>query len=93
MSDVSKQLNDTGIERFRGIGNKMSRPPLMQLIVMILFALFTWGFVYNMLKQNGFTELTAQIAGITLGLLAVILLEGITRLRINRLKEQSQTEV
>ena len=71
----------------------MSRPPLMLLVVIVFFALFTWGFVYNMLKQNGFTEPTAQVAGITLALLAVILLEGITRLRMKRLKNQNRTDV
>lgn len=65
----------------------------MLLVVIVLFALFTWGFVYNMLKQNGFTEPTAQIAGVTLALLAVIFLEGITRLRIKRFKNQDRTEV
>jgi glucose uptake protein GlcU len=70
----------------------MVKPPMMVLIVIVLFALFTWGFVYNMLKQNGFTEPTAQITGVTLALLAIILLEIITRFRIKRLKNQDETQ-
>ncbi|MCL4437098.1 MAG: hypothetical protein M1503_06720 [Thaumarchaeota archaeon] len=70
----------------------MSRPPLIVLVVIVLFALFTWGFVYNVLKQNGFAEPTAQLAGVTLALLAVILLEVITRFRVKRFS-QGITEV
>ncbi len=64
------------------------RPPRSMataIIVMVFFALFTWGFSYNLLKRIGFAEPTAQLSGLTFGLMAVITIELFTRLRLKRL--------
>lgn len=64
------------------------RPPRSMataIIVMVFFALFTWGFSYNLLKRIGFTEPTAQLSGLTFGLMVVITIELFTRLRLKRL--------
>tara|TARA_B100001971_G_scaffold166134_1_gene156937 strand:- start:749 stop:961 length:213 start_codon:yes stop_codon:yes gene_type:complete len=55
------------------------------LILLISFALFAWGFSYNILKRVGLDEITAQILGILLGILLVVMLEGVTRMRLRRL--------
>jgi len=55
------------------------------LILLISFALFAWGFSYNILKRMGFEEITAQILGILSGFLLVVMLEGVTRMRLRRL--------
>ncbi len=55
------------------------------LILLISFALFAWGFSYNILKRVGLEEMTAQILGILSGFLLVVMLEGVTRIRLRRL--------
>jgi hypothetical protein len=55
------------------------------LILLISFALFAWGFSYNISKRMGFEEITAQILGILSGFLLVVMLEGVTRMRLRRL--------
>lgn len=71
-----------------GMSGRKATRSLAGLIVMGFFAIFTWGFSYNLLKRNGFTEPTAQIMGITLGLIAIIAVEGVTRLRLRRIQNQ-----
>ncbi|MFQ6134214.1 MAG: hypothetical protein ACE5KU_00165 [Nitrososphaerales archaeon] len=61
------------------------RPMATAMIVMGIFALFTWGFSYNLLKRIGFAEPTAQLSGLTFGLIAVIAIELFTRLRLKHL--------
>ncbi len=71
---------------------KRSRSSLVKMVVVIvLFSLFTWGFFYNLLKRLGFAESVAQLSGMTVGLLAVVAIEGFTRLRIKRLN-RAQTK-
>lgn len=62
-----------------------SKPSVISLIILISFALFTWGFSYNILKRVGFNEDFAQITGIILALFFIIILEGITRFRLKKL--------
>jgi hypothetical protein len=67
---------------------KGSRSPVILLIVVVIFALFTWGFFYSFLRRNGYDEPTSQLAGIAVGVFAVALLEGYSRLKIRRVKNQ-----
>jgi|TARA_B100001971_G_scaffold198050_1_gene207344 hypothetical protein len=52
---------------------------------LISFALFVWGFSYNISKRMGMDEITAQILGILFGILFVVILEGVTKMRLKRL--------
>jgi len=55
------------------------------LLVLAFFGLFTWGFSYNMFILIGFSEPTAQLSGLTLGLISIIVTEGAARLRLRRM--------
>ena len=55
------------------------------LILLISFALFVWGFSYNISKRMGMDEIPAQILGILFGILFVVILEGVTKMRLKRL--------
>ena len=55
------------------------------LIILISFGLFACGFSYNILKRVGLDEITAQILGILFGFLLVVMLEGVTRMRLRQL--------
>jgi|TARA_B100001964_G_scaffold239171_1_gene306042 hypothetical protein len=55
------------------------------LILLISFALFAWGFSYNISKRMGMDEIPAQILGILFGILFVVILEGVTKMRLKRL--------
>tara|TARA_B100000959_G_C14981751_1_gene623809 strand:+ start:351 stop:515 length:165 start_codon:yes stop_codon:yes gene_type:complete len=52
---------------------------------LISFALFAWGFSYNISKRMGMDEIPAQILGILFGILFVVILEGVTKMRLKRL--------
>jgi hypothetical protein len=65
------------------VGLKISKTTL---ILLISFALFAWGFFYNILKRMGLQEIYSQIFGIIFGFLLVMMLEGITRMRLRRLE-------
>jgi hypothetical protein len=79
---LQKQLK-TGKAAITLLHNKArSKISKTTLILLISFVLFAWGFSYNISKRVGLDEITAQILGILFGILLVVMLEGVTRIRL-----------
>jgi len=75
------------------LANAPRKPKIMPAVIMILFALFGWGFLYNLFIRIGFTEINAQVLGLSLGIIAVLIVEGVTRKRLKLLIKHEQSSV
>ena len=95
LEQISREINEY-MQNFLStdiLANRPKKPKFIPVIIMIFFTLFGWGFLYNLFIRIGFNEINAQVLGLSLSILAVVIVEGVTRVRLKLLIKHERASV
>jgi len=95
LEQISREINEY-MHNFLStdiLANRPKKSKIIPVIIMIFFTLFGWGFLYNLFIRIGFNEINAQVLGLSLSILAVLIVEGVTRIRLKLLIKHERASV